>query len=124
MQIRHSVILILSIVAVNVLFWTASLLLYQAYLPSQLPLLVIAFTLGVRHALDADHLAAIDNVTRTLINLKPVTVGLYFSLGHSTIVILATVLVGIFSSSILSVFDSYGKVSEIIGKSIAAAFLV
>ncbi len=50
---------------------------------------VLAYTLGLRHAFDADHISAIDNTTRKLMNegKKPVSVGYFFSLGHSTIVI-------------------------------------
>src|SRR5436309_8753488 len=49
---------------------------------------VTAYTLGLRHALDADHLAAIDNATRKLMaeGKRPLGVGFFFSLGHSTIV--------------------------------------
>ena len=49
---------------------------------------ITAYTLGVRHAFDADHIAAIDNTTRKLMAEKqrPLSVGFYFSLGHSTIV--------------------------------------
>src|SRR5271154_3763262 len=54
----------------------------------------IAYTLGLRHAFDADHISAIDNTTRKLLNdrldvegtNRPLTLGYYFSLGHSTIV--------------------------------------
>src|SRR5580658_9700297 len=54
-----------------------------------------AYALGLRHAFDADHISAIDNVTRKLMNerreqkidKKPISVGYYFSMGHSTIVI-------------------------------------
>jgi len=51
----------------------------------------LAYLFGLRHAVDADHIAAIDNVVRKLMQdgQKPVSTGLYFSLGHSTIVILA-----------------------------------
>ena len=50
---------------------------------------VLAYTLGLRHAFDADHIAAIDNTTRKLMNegKKPISVGYFFSLGHSTIVV-------------------------------------
>merc|ERR1719469_375709 len=61
---------------------------------------LIAFTLGLRHAVDCDHLAAIDNVTRQLMNRGqwPVSVGFWFALGHSTIVMLLTsVLAGGYS---------------------------
>ena len=56
---------------------------------------VLAYTLGMRHAFDADHIAAIDNTTRKLIQdgKRPLSVGYFFSLGHSTIVfVLAVVL--------------------------------
>ena len=56
---------------------------------------VLAYTLGLRHAFDADHISAIDNTTRKLMNerreiegsKRPLSVGYFFSLGHSTIVI-------------------------------------
>src|SRR5512132_919777 len=49
---------------------------------------ITAYTLGMRHAFDADHIGAIDNVTRKLMNegQRPLSVGFFFSLGHSTIV--------------------------------------
>jgi high-affinity nickel-transport protein len=53
-----------------------------------------AYTLGLRHAFDADHIAAIDNTTRKLMaeNRRPLSVGFFFSLGHSTIVVTLTLL--------------------------------
>jgi high-affinity nickel-transport protein len=58
---------------------------------------VLAYTLGIRHAFDADHIAAIDNVTRKLVNdgKRPLSVGFFFSLGHSTIVFTLAVLLNI-----------------------------
>ncbi|HUL25628.1 MAG TPA: hypothetical protein VLW44_07635, partial [Streptosporangiaceae bacterium] len=49
---------------------------------------ILAYTLGMRHAFDADHIAAIDNTTRKLVQdgKRPLSVGFFFSLGHSTIV--------------------------------------
>ena len=49
---------------------------------------ITAYTLGMRHAFDADHIAAIDNTTRKLMSegQRPLSVGFFFSLGHSTIV--------------------------------------
>jgi high-affinity nickel-transport protein len=57
-------------------------------------LAVTAFTLGIRHGFDPDHIAAIDNTTRKLVseNYQPVTVGFWFALGHSTVVIVTVVL--------------------------------
>jgi high-affinity nickel-transport protein len=58
---------------------------------------VLAYTLGMRHAFDADHIAAIDNTTRKMMaeNRRPMSVGFFFSLGHSTIVFLLTLFLGI-----------------------------
>ena len=58
---------------------------------------LVAWLLGLRHAFDADHIAAIDNVTRRLRQQgqRPVAIGLFFSLGHSTVVILMTLAVGL-----------------------------
>ena len=56
---------------------------------------ITAYTLGLRHAFDADHIAAIDNTTRKLMSegQRPLSVGFFFSLGHSTIVFALGVLV-------------------------------
>src|SRR5262249_40626351 len=56
-----------------------------------------AYTLGLRHAFDADHIAAIDNTTRKLMaeGKRPLSVGFWFSLGHSTVVVILTLLLGI-----------------------------
>ncbi len=58
---------------------------------------VLAYTLGMRHAFDADHIAAIDNTTRKFMSegKRPMSVGFFFSLGHSTIVFTLTVLLGL-----------------------------
>src|SRR6202046_2678631 len=54
----------------------------------------LAYTLGMRHAFDADHIAAIDNTTRKLVNegQRPLSVGFFFSLGHSSVVFALAVL--------------------------------
>src|SRR5438067_13684141 len=58
---------------------------------------ITAYTLGLRHAFDADHIAAIDNTTRKLMadGKRPLSVGLFFSLGHSTIVVTLTLLLAV-----------------------------
>ena len=63
---------------------------------------VVAYGLGLRHAVDADHIAAIDNVTRKLMQegKQPVSVGLFFALGHSSVVLLASAAVA-FTASVL-----------------------
>ena len=58
---------------------------------------VLAYTLGMRHAFDADHIAAIDNTTRKFMaeGKRPMSVGFFFSLGHSSVVFALTVLLGL-----------------------------
>lgn len=87
---------------------------------------VLAYTLGLRHALDADHIAAIDLMTRRLIasGRKPVTVGMYFSLGHSTIVIITSIAVAATSASLSERFDSFSRVGGIVGTGVSAGFLI
>jgi high-affinity nickel-transport protein len=91
------------IVALYVGLFAANLgaVAWALHLADRRPLLlgaaVLAFGLGLRHALDADHIAAIDNVTRRLMHegKRPVGVGLFFSLGHASVVVLATIGAGL-----------------------------
>ena len=90
---------------------------------------ILAYTLGMRHAFDADHIAAIDNTTRKLINdgKRPLSVGFFFSLGHSTIVFCLAVLLnfGIRALNLAVSNDDSGvhKVTGIIGTSVSGTFL-
>jgi high-affinity nickel-transport protein len=89
----------------------------------------LAYTLGMRHAFDADHIAAIDNTTRKLVNdgKRPLSVGFFFSLGHSTIVFLMAVLLnfGIRALDQQVKNDSSGlhHVTGIIGTTVSGTFL-
>ena len=75
------------LIGVNIAAWIWALAAFHSY-PLLLGTSLLAYTFGLRHAVDADHIAAIDNVTRKLMQQgqKPVGVGFFFSLGHSTIV--------------------------------------
>ncbi|RMZ75885.1 hypothetical protein DV738_g5225, partial [Chaetothyriales sp. CBS 135597] len=86
----------------------------------------LAYSLGLRHALDADHISAIDLMTRRLIasGQRPVTVGTWFSLGHSTIVVVTSVVVAATAAKVSDRFDGVGRVGGIIGTSVSAAFLI
>ncbi|MCL4324937.1 MAG: HoxN/HupN/NixA family nickel/cobalt transporter [Candidatus Thermoplasmatota archaeon] len=86
---------------------------------------VVSFILGLRHGFDADHIAAIDNTTRKLLNQgeKPLTVGTWFSLGHSTIIaglLVALVVATDFIANNITNFAAYGAV---IGTVISGVFL-
>ncbi|KAG0635003.1 high-affinity nickel-transport protein-domain-containing protein [Tuber brumale] len=87
---------------------------------------VLAYALGLRHALDADHIAAIDLTTRKLIasGQRPVTVGMYFSLGHSTIVIITSTVVAGTAAGVSKRFEDFARVGGIVGTSVSAAFLL
>ncbi|HEY4944649.1 MAG TPA: HoxN/HupN/NixA family nickel/cobalt transporter [Candidatus Limnocylindrales bacterium] len=93
--------------------------------PIMLPTAFLAYTFGLRHAVDADHIAAIDNSTRKLMQdgQRPVGVGLFFSLGHSTIVVALTVLVAI-SAGIVSDIPAAQQIGGLIGTAVSGTFLI
>jgi high-affinity nickel-transport protein len=74
--------------------WLWAILAFHHF-PLLIGTALLAYSFGLRHAVDADHIAAIDNVTRKLMQegKRPVAVGLMFSLGHSTIVVIGSVLI-------------------------------
>src|SRR5215471_17424250 len=76
----------------NAAVWLLALAAFAPH-PLLLGTAALAYAFGLRHAIDADHICAIDNVTRKLVQdgKRPVGVGLFFSLGHSTIVIVLTI---------------------------------
>ncbi|TVT00419.1 HoxN/HupN/NixA family nickel/cobalt transporter [Amycolatopsis bartoniae] len=90
---------------------------------------VTAFTLGMRHAFDADHIAAIDNTTRKLIGegQRPLTVGFWFSLGHSTIVFALCLLLSLGVRALVGQLEDDGstlhQVTGVIGVSVSGVFL-
>jgi high-affinity nickel-transport protein len=90
---------------------------------------VLAYTLGMRHAFDADHIAAIDNTTRKLIQdgKRPLSVGYFFSLGHSTIVLILAVLLNFGIRALNSAVKNGGSGlhhwTGIIGTTVSGSFL-
>ncbi len=102
----------------------AKLLIVSFQFPFILGTGLLAYTLGLRHGVDADHIAAVDNVTRKLMqeNKRPVAVGFFFSLGHSTIVFLLSLVVVIVASVIENV-DSLKDIGGVIGTLVSAFFL-
>ena len=89
-------------------------------------LAITAYILGLRHGFDADHIAAIDNTTRKLLNdgKRPITVGTWFSLGHSTIV---AGLIGAFvvaAAFIRQQYPNFEKVGTVLGTVVSGTFLV
>jgi high-affinity nickel-transport protein len=113
------------LVGINVVVWVWALTVFHGY-----PLLwgtaLLAYTFGLRHAVDADHIAAIDNVTRKLMQQgqKPIGVGFFFSLGHSTIVVGLSVAIAATSIALQNRFDAFKDVGGMIGTSVSAFFLL
>ena len=125
-NVRRKVINIYAfLIGVNILVWVVALIAFHRY-PLLLGTAVLAYSFGLRHAVDADHIAAIDNVTRKLMqeNKRPVSVGFFFSLGHSTVVIAASVAIALTTTTIQKNFPSFEKVGGLIGTTVSALFLL
>ncbi len=88
-------------------------------------LAITAYILGVRHGFDVDHIAAIDNTTRKLLNdgKRPLTVGTWFSLGHSTIVCGMIVGLVVAVNFISRSYTTFASVGAILGTLISGVFL-
>jgi high-affinity nickel-transport protein len=86
---------------------------------------LLAYGFGLRHAVDADHIAAIDNVTRKLMQdgKRPVSVGLFFALGHSTVVIAAAAAIAATATAMAGRFEASRAWGGIVSTSVSAAFL-
>src|SRR5215467_12744784 len=90
---------------------------------------VLAYTLGMRHAFDADHIAAIDNTTRKLIGdgKRPLAAGFFFSLGHSTIVFVLALLLNFGFRAVGSEVRDSGSalhsITGIVGTMVSGTFL-
>ncbi len=93
--------------------------------PALLGTAALIYGLGLRHAVDADHIAAIDNVTRKLMQDKqrPVAVGLFFALGHSTVVIVVASLVAA-ASTVLENIKGFQEWSGLLSAYVSASFLL
>jgi high-affinity nickel-transport protein len=90
---------------------------------------ITAYTLGLRHAFDADHISAIDNTTRKLMaqGQRPISVGFWFSLGHSTVVFALAGLVSVgvraLDGQVLNGHSGFHRVAAALGTSVSGGFL-
>jgi len=93
---KHAAVLISALLSASCVCHVASFCVRATH-PVLASNMTLSFVLGLRHAVDCDHLAAIDNVTRQLLrhNIRAVTVGFWFALGHSTIVVLLCLLLSL-----------------------------
>jgi len=108
----------------NLLAWGWAFLDFRHH-PLLLGTALLAYTLGLRHAVDADHIAAIDNVTRKMMQegKRPTAVGFFFSLGHSTVVVVLSLAIAVAADSLKHRFGALGDVGGMIGTGISAFFL-
>ena len=108
----------------NVGVWLWAIIALRGY-PVLLGTALLAYSFGLRHAVDADHIAAIDNVTRKFMQEGkwPVTVGFLFSLGHSTVVLLGSVLIAWTALALQHRLDAVREIGGVIGTLVSASFL-
>jgi len=112
------------LVAGNVLVWVWALAMFHDQ-PLLIGSALLAYSFGLRHAFDADHIAAIDNVTRKMMQegRRPVGTGLFFSLGHSSVVLLLTLAIALGAAIAETQFDALKDIGGVVGTSISAVFL-
>jgi high-affinity nickel-transport protein len=125
-NLRGRIIAIYAIlIPANVLAWIWALIAFRDQ-PVLLGTALLAYTFGLRHAVDADHIAAIDNVTRKLMQSgkRPLSVGLFFSLGHSTVVVVASIFVALAVSALQDKFANFKEIGSLIGTGVSAFFLL
>jgi high-affinity nickel-transport protein len=105
--------------------WLWAVLAFRHY-PLLLGTAFLAYSFGLRHAVDADHIAAIDNVTRKLMQegKRPVAVGLMVSLGHSTVVVLGSLAIAATALMLQQHVDHFRNIGGLIGTLVSSVFLL
>ena len=122
---RRSRVLYGLLIAANIAAWAWA---WEAFAdrPALLGTALLAWVFGLRHAVDADHIAAIDNVVRKLMQdgKRPIDAGFFFSLGHSTVVILASLGIAATTAAMQDRMQAFKAVGSVIGTSVSAVFLL
>jgi high-affinity nickel-transport protein len=124
-NVRERVIAVYALLAVfNLGAWAWAFVAFRNF-PLLLGTALLAYSFGLRHAVDADHIAAIDNVTRKLMQdgKRPVAVGFMFSLGHSTVVVLGAAAIAGAALTLQYRLEKFRSVGELIGTLVSAFFL-
>lgn len=108
----------------NLFAWLWALTAFHRY-PVLLGTALLAYSFGLRHAVDADHIAAIDNVTRKLMQegKRPVAVGFMFSLGHSTVVVAGSLAIAATALALQYRFDAMKDIGAVAGTLVSTFFL-
>lgn len=121
----HTRLLVVSLLFANIAAWVWAFVVF-GHSSSLMAASLLAWCYGLRHAVDADHIAAIDNVTRKMMQQgkKTCSVGTWFSLGHSTIVVLATVAIAATATAFSHQMEWFHETGGIIGTTVSAVFLI
>ncbi|MDE2088663.1 MAG: HoxN/HupN/NixA family nickel/cobalt transporter, partial [Gammaproteobacteria bacterium] len=112
------------LIAFNIATWVWAVIAFQDY-PVLLGAAVLAYTFGLRHAFDADHIASIDSVTRKLMqqHKRPTTIGLHFSIGHSLALVVFVIAIALFASSNF-LNGEIGNAAGVVSTFVSASFLL
>src|SRR5271157_3465236 len=110
--------------AVNIGAWVWAIIAFRDH-PVMLGTAVLAYTFGLRHAVDADHIATIDNVTRKLMQegKRPIAAGFFFSIGHSAVVLAMSVAIALAAAAVQSRFDAVKAIGAVVATCVSAFFL-
>src|SRR5580700_4097256 len=113
------------LIAANFLAWAWAFASFSGY-PLLLATALIAYGFGLRHAVDADHLAAIDNVTRKLMQQgqRPTAVGFFFAMGHSSVVLVAATLIAASGATLQHRYPGLVEAGSTFGTAVSSAFLL
>ncbi len=114
-----------SLIAVNIAGWLWAWITFSGR-PMLIGTAVLAYMFGLRHAFDADHIAAIDNVVRKLMQeqKRPIAAGFFFSLGHSTIVVIASLAIAATAATMQGRLAGLHRSGEVIGTAVSTLFLL
>ncbi len=109
----------------NLLVIGTALVTFQ-HSPAALSVALLAYLFGLRHAVDADHIAAIDNATRKLSNegKSPFTAGMWFSLGHASVVLVACLIFALTTQPLQQMFPGVKEIGGMVSTLISGAFLL
>ncbi len=120
----RTIVLYAVLAVANIAAWAWALVAFAGH-PAQLGTAFLAYAFGLRHAVDADHIAAIDNVTRKLMQegKRPVAAGFFFSLGHSTMVWLGAASIALTATAFKDQIDAFKAIGGISGTLVSAFFL-
>jgi high-affinity nickel-transport protein len=113
------------IVVLHVVGWGLAWFVVAPAYPFMWGLAGLAYTFGLRHAFDADHIAAIDNTTRKLMDgdVRPFGVGFFFSLGHSTVVFVLTVAIALATRTVTAELPQLRAAGSYLGTAVSGLFL-